>query len=242
MASGHPDWGQGQASLLLATISDLGELAARLGSPSTFTRTGNIIYQTEFDEGDVDWTLAPVGTGSSAASIVGGAYRSGVRVRLVSGSTIGNATSMSKVFIPPFLTNAGAEVGMAFGSATGLYYIELIGTTGATGVQAGVRYDLTARELQYHNAANGWTTFATNVRLFQNAAAYHVFKLTLNLSTLEYVRVVVDNTVYDLDGIAAYTPASGVFAQISIQVKVEAQAAANTTLNVDSAFFTINEP
>ena len=242
MASGHPDWGQGQASLLLATISDLGELAARLGSPSTFSRTGNILYQTEFNEGAVDWTLSPVGTGSSAASVVGGAYRDGVRVGLVSGSRIGDITSMSKVFIPPFLTNAGAEAGLAFGSATGLYYLELIGTTGASGVQAGIRYDLTNRVLQYHDAANGWTTFAADVRLFQNAAAYHVFKLTLNLSTLEYVRALVDNTVYDLSGIAAYTPASGVFAQISIQAKVEAQAAANTTLSVDSVFFTINEP
>lgn len=51
MPRGHKDYGQGQETEIIHTVSDLGELAARLGSPNKFHRGGNVIFQTSFENG-----------------------------------------------------------------------------------------------------------------------------------------------------------------------------------------------
>jgi len=51
MVHGHKDFGQGQEAIIIHTVSDLGELASRLGSPNKFHRGGNVIFQTDFEHG-----------------------------------------------------------------------------------------------------------------------------------------------------------------------------------------------
>ena len=51
MAHGHKDFGQGQEAQIVHQVSDLGELASRLGSPNKFHRGGYVIFQTDFENG-----------------------------------------------------------------------------------------------------------------------------------------------------------------------------------------------
>ena len=51
MVHGHKDFGEGQATQIIHSVPDLGELASRLGSPNKFHRGGNVIFQTDFEDG-----------------------------------------------------------------------------------------------------------------------------------------------------------------------------------------------
>jgi len=49
MPRGHPDYGQAGPTSLIATVPDLGELAARLGSNNTWDRRGFILWYDDFE-------------------------------------------------------------------------------------------------------------------------------------------------------------------------------------------------
>ena len=57
MPRGAKDWGQYAEQDILAKTFDLGELAVRLGCPSVFSRSGSIIYATNFENGFKDWVV-----------------------------------------------------------------------------------------------------------------------------------------------------------------------------------------
>ena len=58
MPRGAKDWGQYAEQDILAKTFDLGELAVRLGCPSVFSRSGSIIYATNFENGFKDWVVS----------------------------------------------------------------------------------------------------------------------------------------------------------------------------------------
>lgn len=55
MAKGQPDFGSYAPTETIVGMSDLGELAARLGSIVTFDRRGNVIWLDDFESGVHQW-------------------------------------------------------------------------------------------------------------------------------------------------------------------------------------------
>ena len=86
MARGGPDYGASSARYTIFPVTDLGELAVRLGSPVAYDRQGNVIYTESFENGLAGWDTDTSGAGASVDVSFGRGVHGAWAGRLVAGS------------------------------------------------------------------------------------------------------------------------------------------------------------
>lgn len=242
MASGHPDWGQAQSAGLIATVSDLGEAAARLQSIDTLVRTGNVIWLDDFESNLNRWGLSVDGTGSSLVNSILTARSGSASVRFNAVAGAGNFAQIWHGFAVPFASRIGVEFSFAFIS---LFRLDLQVSQTVSGVQTNffIRYDHPARTLAY--SSDGGATFTPIVsgfKLFDSAVMWHTLKLVTDEQTGRFVRLYVDHVTYDLANIAGNSFAVILADHVIVRITVRADAALESLAYVDDFIFTINEP
>jgi len=242
MASGHPDWGQAQQTGLIATVSDLGELAARLGSIDTFYRTGNVIFLDDFDNGAAGWQDQSSGVGSSTAAVAGPALSAPNALQLVAGGALNRRGWRQRQFNVPTESRTGIEIAVALNSAAQFRFgLEVL--YGAELKLFELMYDVSTGNLSYLGP-NGITyvTLATALNLGSGLYQWHYFKLIVDPVAGEYVQARVDYHTYALTSIAVTGSPSGGSDAMAVDLIAQAIDASGMEARVDNFIFTINEP
>ncbi len=242
MASGHPDWGQAQSTALVASVPDLGEHAARLGSPDTLTRTGNVLYLTEFEDGREDWNNVNLGGGGSATVVTTTPFRSPNTVQLATGTLVGGGYGLLKTFVPPRTVKVGIETMVSIVNSGQQFVIEMLDYNGSAYGWFRLRYDVATATLAYQDSSGTFKTIASGLSLRTGAGVYHLFKLIVDLNTQTYVRAIVNQVSYDLTGIAPQTFVSVVNPSLDVRLIGVNQVGAARQIQLDSVIFTFNEP
>ncbi len=242
MASGHPDWGQAQSTGLIATVSDLGELAARLGSPDTYIRTGNVLYYTDWRDSLGGWSVSLVGTGALGRVLALNPFRGDTTLNLVCGSGAGGQVSVAKSFVPAHIGRVGLECMFALNDGVTLFTLTLIDFGGVSSNAYRIRYNSETQVLAYQSSDGTYVTIASDLNLRVGLSIYHLLKLVIDLSTSKYVRAILDHVTYSLTSIAPFPALSATSPSVEARLIVESTATANDQVNVDCVIFTINEP
>lgn len=218
------------------------ELAARLGSISTFDRRGEIIFKEDFENGNLKtWTsgtLTGSGTGGEA-TISNAKSLSGQRsCRITTGNVSGDDWTIKRRIIVPFVSRFGLELASILPSSNlGYFRMDLVYYTGTVYYAGGLYYDGT--NLKYYNTGGTYTTI--EALALNTGSIFHRFKLVLDFLTHKYVRAIVDNNFYDLSSYLLYTTASANSPYLDIQILVANGAAANVSFYVDDIIVTQNE-
>lgn len=242
MAHGTPDWGITAGRQTIHQLTDLGELAARLGSPITFDRRGDVVFWDDFECGLAKWIANNAGTGAAVALDTGFARSGENSVRLTAGSTSTMRAGILHYEPFPVLSRIGFEihVHMPFGNGAFEWNVQL--ADGAAKLNAGVRYDDATNQLQYRDTLNNWVTFATGVDMLGGQRAFHAGKLVIDFDTREYVRFIADAVTYDLSGIDPQSFASPEAPHMLVGASWFDDAGTNDYALVDDAIITQNEP
>ena len=195
MPHGQRAWSNVGADEVVHGLADMAELAARLGSPVTYNREGNVLFLSDFSEGDSQFELKPVGTGAeiiiSAAESIVGPYAAKVTTSAVTDQV---STIAASVPVPDVATRVGL-------SAAVLWLLNEIGWQLEIGAYIGsqvyigtLRYRSDLDRLDVRTTA--WQTLASGLVLYANTASWHRAKVVLDLARGTYVRAMVDDQEY----------------------------------------------
>lgn len=243
MAHGREDWaGTAQISGLWG-VSDLGELAARLGSFSTFDRRGNVVWANRFEDGYSGWSQAHVGTGSAFYLYADGAFRAPLSAQIVAGAgATGLAQLQVNLPIPP-VSRLGAEWWWANVTADdGYYTMGLKISEGGRQYYAIARIDPATKELLIYDDTLGWTVLTTLSEALFQSDVWHLTKIVCDIESLAYVRVLFDDLVFDASAYAMKDYAATTERLIMPYIRCAVKTTASPTMNVGGAIVTYNEP
>lgn len=237
-----PDYGALSAQATVYEVTDLGELAVRLGSIDTFDRRGDVIFLDSFEDGLNKWGSSAIGTGGSVAL-------SNARVRngcysclLTCGSDLARFASIYHYRPIPAVSILGME--FSFNLASNISRLMLIGWfyTGTQRVGFRITWRDTEGTLKYIDENGDEIEFASAVVLAQDPTLFHIMKLVIDPETPRYVRFILDSEEYDLSAGSLLVSADATLAKLFVNVYLEGRAGQNDAVYVDDVIITQNEP
>ncbi|MBU2060147.1 MAG: hypothetical protein KKB38_20750 [Gammaproteobacteria bacterium] len=242
MARGAPDYSNVRVASPVHQVSDLGELAVRLGGVSVHDRAGNVTLIDSFEYGNGNWFHgSPV---ADSSQIVTSAYsRHGAfSLKLTPASSSPYGVHVYR-FVPfTSLGKFGAEISFTVTSNTQYIIAKQEIYTGTEYHRCEVRYDDVNSKIQYLNAAPSWVDLDTDIKLSKADRLFHTIKLVCDPVTATYDRILLDGLKYENLGLPYYTSASVISAFVQFGFSVNAETGAQTAHYIDSLVLTQNEP
>lgn len=242
MASGQRDFGLYAPTGTIVGLSDLGELAVRLGSIITHDRRGNVIWFDDFESGLNTWTLLstigadkPVWTADYAKS-------GGFCCKLHTSATAWNQSYIRHYMGIPVLSKFGLEVSFSLPSTNVNFYCEQAISDRVNIPKYGVEYDLPNKSLLYLGADNLYHTFATGIYPITLPYAFNTLKVVVDAVAKVYIRAIFNNTTYDLSAYSPYNPTTVSYTYHQAAITLENPAAEAKEVYIDAVIITQNEP
>lgn len=201
MAHGHADYGVGTPVQTVHTSMDVAELAARLGSPDTFDRRGNVLWFDDFEGGIEKWSFGSVPAGGSLVWSSDSSKTGRFCAKLTAPAMITGVSQMTCRLAYPVTTRLGFEVAFSLPvEDLALIYLQLHLFLGRVGHLANLGYDGSTHGLVYVDRDAGEVVLTPPVELGTFLNFFHVIKVVVDIETSEYVRAVLDNHEWDLTG------------------------------------------
>jgi len=246
MPIGHPDYSNTTDTTFISGVNDMGELAARLHSPDTYDRSGNVLYMDNFNYGIASWSSVVSGGGALVTVVTSNTYRGEKAIKLTGGLNGGMYSSIQKPFNPQFASKLGCEIKVAFPGLIDFFAMELRFRLGDDQYDYGIRIDPNDSKLliALQGAPNPvWTEFVDDITLSSFTMLYHTFKMVVDIENAAYVRFLVDQSEYN---ISEFTPhkyaAPSSRHHIVAYLACHSRALNNDVAFIDDFIFTFNEP
>ena len=237
-----PDWGGLPAPLTVHEVTDLGELAARLGSVVTYHRGGIVLFVEDFADGMNRWVTVVQGAGDVVDLSLTRSLNGLLSARLLAASILNPLTRLYTELPRQIPSVIGGEIAFSMDGATGEVQLELSQHDGNTFLAGSVLYDPVNDLVRYIDSAGNWTTLASSVNLVTSDYVFHRMKLVTDIVNEEYVKVLLDDQAYSLSGVALHNnPVQGL-GGLSIQVTNQGVVGESHAVYVDRVIVTQNEP
>jgi len=242
MPRGQPDYGMYATTQLIASISDMGELAARLGSPDTYDRRGNILFLEDFEDDILGWITETSGAGASVSCSAEHKLRGSCSMKLVAGSTLSRYAKALVRLSPVIASRFGMEIAVTLDTNMESWEAWNNCYTGIYRITAGIKFDRVLNKLYVLTTADTWYEVSIPFSPLFSPHLFYFSKLVFDISKLTYIRQINANYSYDFSAIPLSvipdaTPPSG-----ESYVKLVSQAGFNATVYLDSCIMTYNEP
>lgn len=242
MPHGQPDYGMYAAKKTVYSMADNAELAARLKSIVTYDRRGDVVWLDDFEDSMQKWELAAVG-----GAIVLSAERArsgGLSAKLSTNNVIAAEAQITRHVPYPAISKVGFEFSLAHASLdVGVYTWWLVShDPGPNGRRAWCRYTTLTDIIEIDVEAVGWVTIAANVLLRLDPNLFHCIKLVVDLATGRYVRLILDETEWDLSAHLMNVIISAEDPNVEVGMSGNTTAARAAYWYVDDAIITQNEP
>lgn len=224
MARGQADFGAYAVKKVSASISDMGEVAARLGSIVTYDKRGDVVNFDNFEAPFLKSIVltAPVGDYArlDSASVKSGCQS--LKLHLEDGASRG----VEYVMACPIL--ASKQIGLEFSFSNKaddvylMFEINYKAETERFWALGYLHYDGDKLQILDENLAE--VDVADLPDLYEKTNFFHTMKLVVDFATAKYVRLLFDQNEYDISAISINEPAVGtpygIFLYISSNTKV----------------------
>lgn len=241
MSHGAPDYSNVSKDGLVYRVDDLGELAVRLGSIVTYERRGEVYWLTNFDNGLGDFESFTSGIGSDIKLNNVKNEIGPYSIELIGGNQVGYYAQINKILAVPLSSKVGFQISIEHSSDSYVTQIDLTIYDGFTLYNGSVWIQPTLQQIQLRNSDGDYFVLASGLSFLPNTQYFMHVKLVIDIETNKYVRLLIDNTEYD---ISAYSLASGGSSiKKSIQAKVTNfnDTQDPSSIYVDNFIITVNE-
>lgn len=242
MPHGHKDWANRRGSGPTFALSDMAELAARLGSPLAYYRSGDTVFIETFAGGMTTWDSTPYGEGSAITLTADTALSAPYSAYLVAGAVEGGAALVQRSSAPISTGKLGFYVAFALGLYLNRIFWRIYTFDADKERNYDIYYCLSDGQLAYRNAKGGYTEIAMGIGLAQDARVFHHAKLVIDRDTHCYDRFYLDDMLYDLEGIAPNDNGGGKNPHMVAQVYIKSDESHECVVWVDNLALTMNEP
>ena len=239
---GTPPWGNVGPKSTTYGLDDMGELAARLGSPVKWDRRGDLIYACTFESGLGFGSI--YGSGDAHAEFLSPRYprEGGVGLCLYPGS--GGSGYAAVVFsLPrPPVSKIGVEYSFSVHTDVSTWVINSSWYSGTQLLKAKIQIDHANGDLDYWTAAGAWAEFADDLNLRGGSSPVHTAKLVVDYNAQVYTRFIIDHRSWDLSAYAIRATDSGTSSSFTTDFRVTPVTGALQYHYADNFLFTQNEP
>jgi hypothetical protein len=219
----------------------MAELAARLGSPDTFDRRGDVIHMTTFANGWGGWQR--LGSTGAAHNICAywGEYGN-LHAWLTTGPNASDNVILRNTLFFPALGGQGYEASFVAVSGLRTFQLGAAVFTGSTLLDYRVQYIHTTGNLEILDADGYFHTLATPGIMREGYGTYTVMKMVFNTLTGKYARVLINGSTYLADNYSAYATSSSTRKGVDYYLWVITDIAAAIDVAVGHIIITQNEP
>lgn len=224
------------------SLQDLGELAARLGSPVRYDRRGNVIWFDDFRAGLAQWTISLSGTGAQAQIGTSYAELSGYNMRLTPGTTSSKYVICDRSLNPIELTKMGLEIEFGIATAFDTLFFGVYNYTGTQKQTFVASIDNATGTLWIRDNDGVYKSVASVGNLVDPYGIVHHLKLVINLKTRACVRLLFDKNEYNISSFSAYVTPQVSVTTFAVTVQIIGSGAASQLMLVNHAIVTIDEP
>jgi len=240
MVHGMPDEAHVKSYTDITRTDDISELAARLGSPQTYERRGNVLYVDDFSHGANTWTVTR-GLGTENATL-SGTYNLVGGAALLLQNTQGVGETVYAVRYLPLFSDA----------IYGLFFMLSINTAGNKIQCQALHFGDTTRwnyvitlypneKTLYYTPSGGTPSLLTdNLDIFNGSEIFHLVGIIFDTIKHEWVQVIIDNVVYDVSGIEPTSIPNSIPPHFRFGIVSISTSELDTTTIVDSIVLTQN--
>jgi len=241
MPHGKPIWQKAQAKHAVHEWSDLDELAARLGSPMSFDRRGDVIFIDTFKDGLSRWDTFEGGDGA-AVDLSAATARSGqFSARIVAGSTSPYYSYMTKFLGYPTLSKMGLEISFAVPGTLTNFMLRFRVFDGTKRLWFAIQWVRASDELQIMDDTPDWTKVLDTEDLYEEAQCFHTLKLVVDPVNKVYVRGLLDSQEVDLSPYSVNEDTDPTYPSVELFIYAEGPGGVTATLYVDDIIVTQSE-
>lgn len=220
----------------------LAELAARLGSIVTFDKRGNIVWMDNFESGieawgiaagSLEWTSTQHRNGGFSARLYTIALAD-ARTEVQSGIPIQVLSQMGFEF--SFLNDYNGRL------KTIRFWVE--GGINTRIEEPSIKWTAATRTWSYQAELGAWVDLAPTMYLaaYSHTPIFHTVKLVADFAKKEYVRLIVDNQIYNLSGIKHYRLLFGSNHITTLNLEIVTNSNNVCNVYLDDMIVTQNEP
>ncbi len=240
MARGLPD----DANVLgygnVYRSDDVTELAARLGSPLTYERRGNVLHSETFALGAATWTVER--DGNPETSILSADYNIVGGAALLLANTSGSPELLVATRSLPLFSDAryGLFVMASMGTGTVAFQVAVVHYDGTHKWTYIVKLSSTLETLLYGIEGGSDVELTDVLDFFSGEANFHALALIVDTADNAWRQVTMDGTLYDLTGITPYKANSGTAPRMDLVFTVIPENSAGAGVVIDSVVLVQN--
>jgi len=176
----------------------IGDGAARLGSIKTYDMRGRVWFYDDFEAATLHWETENVGVGG-AQGLVSDYVRNGEQALGLQANTgAGRVSRAWRIFQIPRNVTIGIELSFSQEANFGTTQMIIVLDDGVQRSFPSIQINEAAEQLQYQNAAGGWTNSGMDIGLFNQPSHFHTTKIVLDYDTDEWMRILYDDQEVDL--------------------------------------------
>lgn len=242
MSRGQADYGQYAVKEVSAAVSDMGEVAARLGSIVTYDKRGDVVDFDNFEDAVLKWSVFESGGEVYPHSVD---VKSGSQsVALSTEAGLGSYVELIKFIAVTASKRLGVELSFG-GELVGRLDVFLLYRDGIHYYQSVVRLDMTNHLLYIYDGDLEDYILVADIGLLSYELGNHFFhtmKVVCDFVTGKYVRVLLGASEWDISTISIYRGFSADAQNFEIDIwKQNTEIGARIT-SIDDFVFTQAEP
>jgi len=244
---GLPDYSQpqplGQVPVgPVYTSTDTAELAARLGSPVTFDRRGNVIWFDDFENGINMWLFV-----GCTLRWVSSTTRSKGFCMAVDATGIDHSYHFQHYLRYPTLSRLGVEISETMPGGSSHIDIRLYLNNGTADLVAAAQYNHATHEMSIATSYHGFPVAELVYEpigppLFYPWVAFETIKLVANFDTGYYERLIVNANEYDISSHLLATHAFITTPYLATIIGGINNTVGTSTVYIDDVIITQQEP
>jgi len=228
-------WGQ------TSTVG-LSELAARLGGPLLYERSGQVYLVETWGKGAQRWALTKSGDDASIGLSPVSCVTDGYSLKMVGGKTsfyYGRATFKAG---PVPIGRMGFQTALAFPTSFDEIELKAYLYTATTAYSIFWKLDDADTDVDVYEKDTGWTNVGALVLAPRDAAVYNAVKLVVDLTTSKYVSLRINAIEHDLSTWDVYSAAGTYDPRVEWQITFRSRDGYNDVCYLDNAIITVAEP
>ena len=224
------------------TLTDLAELAARLGSIDTFDRRGNVLWLDDFEDGIKKWIVTLTGGRGSVVWDAEHPHHGGFSALLTTGNVTGDMTRVSRDFPVPVVSRLGCELSCTRDEYIDNIHLELLLYDGTYKHDVDIKWIEADERWQYYGSDGLWHDLEPTMFLPSANFIFNTIKVVADFTTGYLARLIANSTLYDLSSYQYRKTGSLLEPRLEIEFDITTKLDGEAAAHLGSVIITQNEP
>lgn len=224
-----------------STLTDIGDLAVRLGSIVSYDRRGTVLTLDDFSCGLGMVTGNNLINGASINLSVDYALSKGFSCKLVTQNIAQATSSISKSFRPGNETALGVEGSFSPSSNLYEFWISITYLRNSITLNAALKFNVQNGTLYYRKADLSFESLISFSSYLPVEGRFHTMKVVIDVENKNYIRVLFDNREFDISDKALSSGVSGNYDLATVSFVGSPNVNSNHNLWIDNLIVTTGD-